>query len=61
MARDEHLAQELRSVEQRMAAETARAKSEVKELTQLKRRQAEETRKESRSDRLEARGRCERI
>ena len=49
VARDEQLAQELRSAEQRMAAETARAKSEVKELTQLtqsERRQAEEARRE---------------
>ena len=58
VARDEQLAQELRSAEQRMAAETARAKGEVKELTRLtqsERQQAEEARKESRSDRLQVR------
>ena len=55
VARDEQLAQELRSAGQRMAAETAKAKSEVKELMQLtqsERRQAEDARRESRSDRL---------
>ena len=58
VARDGQLAQELRSAEQRMAAETARAKGEVKELTRLtqsERQQAEEARRESRSDRLEVR------
>ena len=58
VARDEQLAQELRSAEQRMAAETAKAKGEVKELTRLtqsERQQAEEARRESRSDRLEVR------
>ena len=58
VARDGQLAQELRSAEQRMAAETARVKGEVKELTRLtqsERQQAEEARRESRSDRLEVR------
>ena len=55
VARDEQLAQELRSAEQRMAKETVKAKNEVKELTQLtqsERRQAEEARRESRRSQL---------
>ena len=58
VARDGQLAQELRSAEQRMAAETARVKGEVKELTRLtqsERQQTEEARRESRSERLEVR------